>query len=284
MGLLNRTYVSVSTLDLKLVLLPVLAWAICLHWRYPIKTRVSLTGAAVGIRRCVQFSMKFRQVHWLWPETLPMPKSARFSNRQGNSRSMSRPGCSYCEVNRVLLGNVALLRTIRFIMLDLPSLNPRGNMRKQMSKHVQDAQGKSAAMVIPFRIYIAASCAFSDVQTSSAKDPCWICFWLLWSDDCWKYQPWQDWLVDPGISDISSDILWLSAAFLTSRNGYLCAYVATSWSILGRALGGGSIFLHASLSQKHSGILARFVIKFKNPVSLASSTPIVRQIVVLDQL
>lgn len=54
---------SVSTLDLKLVLLPVLAWAICLHWRYPIKTRVSLTGAAVGIRRCVQFSMKFRQVH-----------------------------------------------------------------------------------------------------------------------------------------------------------------------------------------------------------------------------
>ena len=106
-------------------------------------------------------------------------------------------------------------------------------------KHVQDAQGKGAAMVIPFRIYIAASCAFSDVQTSSAKDPCWICFWLLWSDDCWKYQPWQDWLVDPGISEISSDILSLSAAFLTSRNGYLCAYVATSWSILGRALGGG---------------------------------------------
>ena len=76
-----------------------------------------------------------------------MPKSARFSNRQGNSRSMSRPGCFFREVNGVLLGIVALLRTIRFIMLDLPSLNPRGNIRKQMSNNVK--QGKGAAMVIP---------------------------------------------------------------------------------------------------------------------------------------
>ena len=83
-----------------------------------------------------------------------MPKSARFSNRQGNSRSMSRPGCFYREVNRVLLGNVALLRTIRFITLDLPSLNPRGNIRKQMSNNVcgdgDPAFGFSLPLVVLF--------------------------------------------------------------------------------------------------------------------------------------